>query len=877
MNIIALSPQTDYWEIQYQDGKKRLLSGTVAERLVTLDKIVEESAVSGAAITESIIIKIDDKQVDLADYLSKKYQKPFIYSSISDYEQAKENWLWSIEDTYLKQGNDAYTSESLLTVGNGYIGIRGTTPEMLISDDSYPALYIAGLYDEATSNIDGNKITNEDFVNAPNLQRMFIKVGNEVVDLVHQEIINFTRHLDLKTGLFTSEATVKLRDGKRLKINSKRVANMAKVHEYSVQYAVTPINFSGELHFVSEARGDVYNYNVARYRDLNRQHLHVTHQTVEDNTVTLTAQTLESHIDITQMAQLFIPDELDNSEISASRDGENIMQELVFNATEGSTYTFDKTVWVTTSMTKDVPTPIELPDFNKSYRQSKKAWQELWQKSHVAIAGDDYAQRLLNLNTFHVLVSASPNAYKEALGSGLTARGLHGEAYRGHVFWDELYILPFYVMHFPETARELLRYRYLRLDEAKKAAKDAGYDGAMFPWQSGRDGSEQSQSRHLNPMSKQWTPDNSRLQRHVSLAIAYNVWLYWINTHDDAYMEEEGLELLQEITKFWQSTLVLSDDGLHYDIKHVMGPDEFHEQYPNAIEAGLTNNAYTNVMVAWLFKTMQEFMNAFPRWFESHTGDIEIDGQELDSLRKKLNLEINPEGLIAQYAHYFDLEDINWDDYRDKCQNIQRMDRILEAEGKDINAYKVAKQADTMMLFFNLGVNRVTQLLAELGYDLPENYVEKNFDYYLNHTSHGSTLSRVVFAALAGHLGKTDVMWQLYREALVSDYDDIQGGTTAEGIHLGVMASTIIFPLTVFMGIELTNEQLAIQPELPEQCQLLSFTIQKQQVHYEVSLDHQTLMITSDKNSDILVQDKKLSLKAGEARQINIGKEDTND
>lgn len=148
-------------------------------------------------------------------------------------------------------------------------------------------------------------------------------------------------------------------------------------------------------------------------------------------------------------------------------------------------------------------------------------------------------------------------------------------------------------MHFPETAKQILMYRYDRLGAAKEAAKEAGYQGAMFPWQSGLEGTEQSQEIHLNPMTGNWDKDFSRLQRHVSLAVAYNIWLYWNNTHDQKYMEEYGAEMLLEIARFWQSAAEYDETTGKYSIDKVMGPDEFHETYPGTEEGGLKNNAYT--------------------------------------------------------------------------------------------------------------------------------------------------------------------------------------------------------------------------------------------------------------------------------------------
>ncbi|HCE12199.1 MAG TPA: glycoside hydrolase family 65 protein, partial [Enterococcus sp.] len=466
----------------------------------------------------------------------------------------------------------------------------------------------------------------------------------------------------------------------------------------------------------------------------------------------------------------------------------------------------------------------------------------------------------------------SPNAYQDSLDASITARGLHGEAYRGHIFWDELFILPFYIVHFPDTAKEILRYRYRRLAAAKTDAKKAGYQGAMFPWQSGLDGSEQSQELHLNPISGEWKEDHSRLQRHVSLAIAYNVWQYWHNTKDKQFMADYGLELMLEIAHFWQSAATWDQEAQRYFIDKVMGPDEFHENYPNSEIGGLKNNAYTNMMVVWLFEEIDHLQAEIDT--DIFTGILQkteltpADLNTMADIRTKLGLEIDADGIIAQFEGYFQLEDLDWDHYKKTYGNIYRMDRILNAEGKSADSYKVAKQADSLMIFYNFSKQQVNQILTDLDYELPSDYVEKNLNYYLQRTSHGSTLSRIVHAQLAAMVDDQELAWSLYQEALSSDYRDIQGGTTAEGIHAGVMAATLFIPLTTFAGIDLRERLVQIAPNLPKAWASLAFSLHIRGVHYQINVTHETLTITVDQPETILVKGKEYQLSPQEPQTI---------
>src|SRR5699024_2060740 len=193
-----------------------------------------------------------------------------------------------------------------------------------------------------------------------------------------------------------------------------------------------------------------------------------------------------------------------------------------------------------------------------------------------------------------------------------------------------------------------------------------------------------------------------------------------------------------------------------------------------------------------------------PETFKTVQEKTEVSDELLETMaliKHQLALEINEDGIIAQFEGYFDLKDLDWDHYRKEYGNIYRMDRILNAEGKSADAYKVSKQADSLMIFYNFGKDQVDTILDDLNYQLPEDYVTSNLHYYLARTSHGSTLSRVVHAQLAAMVDNQKLAWDLYQEALYSDYRDIQGGTTAEGIHAGVMAATLYIPLTTFAGL----------------------------------------------------------------------------
>jgi alpha,alpha-trehalase len=411
---------------------------------------------------------------------------------------------------------------------------------------------------------------------------------------------------------------------------------------------------------------------------------------------------------------------------------------------------------------------------------------------------------------------------------GVPARGLHGEAYRGHIFWDELFIFPFLNLRLPEITRALLKYRYRRLPEARAAAAAAGYRGAMFPWQSGSNGREENQVLHLNPKSGHWLPDHTHLQRHVNAAIVYNVWQYCQVTRDVEFLSHFGGELILEIARFWASIAHYNADLDRYEILGVVGPDEYHTAYPGATAPGLNNNAYTNVMAVWVLCRALDVLELLP---EDRCAELreklEFTEQECkrwEEISRKMRIVFHRDDIISQFEGYDQLDEFDWEGYRGTYGNIQRLDRILEAEGDTPNRYKCSKQADVLMLFYLFSADELAELFERLGYSFPYETIPRNIAYYMDRTSHGSSLSQIVHAWVLTR-GDRERSWQLLTQALESDVADVQGGTTPEGIHLGAMAGTIDVLQRGYTGIEIRGDILYLHPCLPQELTALRLDI----------------------------------------------------
>jgi trehalose/maltose hydrolase-like predicted phosphorylase len=748
--------------------------------------------------------------------------------------------------------------ESICTLGNGYFATRGAAEETTAGGPNYPGTYVAGGYNRLESEVAGRTIENEDLVNWPNwLCLSFRAEGDDWFHVDSVDLLEFQQQLDLRQGIL--ERRVRFRHGadRETTLVSRRLVHMGQPHLAAIQWELTPHNWSGPIEIRSALDGTVTNQGVERYRGLSSRHLEVigTDRVGEDG-ICLTVQTNHSFIRMVQAArtQAFVEDEHASPERRTTEEQEIVEQRLVVECARGKPLRVEKVVALFTSRDFAISEPATAArdavtragTFSELCRTHVVAWKRLWNRADIEIhGGNGQSQLVLRLHVFHLLQTTSFNSVD--LDAGVPARGLHGEAYRGHIFWDELFIFPFLNLRVPELTRSLLMYRYRRLPAARRLAQESGNRGAMFPWQSGASGREESQMIHLNPRSGRWIPDNTFCQRHVNAAIAYNVWQYFQVSGDIEFLSFHGAEMLLEIARFWASVATYNVQRDRYEIHDVVGPDEFHTQYHDSDTPGLKNNAYTNITAAW---SLHRALCALDWLAEDRRAELveqlAIGDEELrqwDAISRRMYVPFHDDGIISQFEGYEDLKELAWDRYRDKYGDIQRLDRILEAEGDSPNRYKASKQADVLMLFYLFSSEELAALFERLGYAFDPGIIPRSVDYYIARTSDGSTLSRVVHAWVLARSDR-ERAWQLFGRALQSDIGDIQGGTTSEGIHLGAMAGTVDLIQRCHTGIEMRDEILWFNPCLPKELVEVRLRIQYRGHWLRVRVAQQQLAIT---------------------------------
>jgi alpha,alpha-trehalase len=770
--------------------------------------------------------------------------------------------------------------EALCTLGNGYFATRGAAPEAKADDVHYPGTYLAGGYNRLTTDIEGRTVENEDLVNLPNWLSLTFRIGGgDWFDLRKVDILAYRQELDLKRGLLIR--TVRFRDSedRRTTLTSQRFVHMSSQHYAGLETTLTPENWAGRLEIRSALDGSVVNAGVERYRQLANKHLvPLETGTVGGDGIWLKVLTNQSRIEVALAARTRVT--LDGQPVAAQgspiQQADYIAQGFACDVAAGGKVTIEKTVSLFTS--RDHTISESGLEARKAIRRAGRfdellashvlAWKHLWERCDIEVADGEIMQLILRLHIFHLLQTASLNTID--LDVGVPARGWHGEAYRGHIFWDELFIFPFLNLRLPDITRALLYYRYRRLPEARAAARDAGYRGAMYPWQSGSNGREESQKLHLNPHSGRWIADKSHLQRHISAAIAYNIWQYYQVTCDTEFLYFYGAEMFVEIARFWASIATYNSELDRYEILGVMGPDEYHDAYPDAEEPGLNNNAYTNIMAVWVLCRALEVLNMLPsQRKQALCEDLHIQQEEIENwedISHKMRVVFHGDGIISQFEGYDRLAEFGWERYRKKYGNIQRLDRILEAEGDSPNHYKASKQADVLMLFYLFSADELRELFNRLGYPFEYETIPKNVRYYLQRTSHGSTLSRLVHSWVLARSDRPR-SWRLFTEALESDVADIQGGTTPEGIHLGAMAGTVDLMELGYTGIEVRADVLWFNPCLPDDVTCLFMQLRYRQHSLEVHLTRKRLKVSTCKD---LLKPIKLGFK-GKVHQLEPG------
>ncbi|PRP80292.1 Trehalose-6-phosphate phosphatase [Planoprotostelium fungivorum] len=812
---------------------------------------------------------------------------------------------WTLHLDYNTEPKQKRLSQTLSTLGNGYFATLGAPEESMPKEEKerYAGTYLAGGYNRVTTQIKDKKIETEEFVNLPDWTRLTWKLKDSNEWFTQQGKYKIEREdvrLNIKLGVLVRKAKIRTPEGERMTINSQRLVHMGKPHVAVIKYSISSESYEGPITLRSSLIGSVRNRGASRYAEITDKHWNIvekgTFQTGGTQSIYLTAQTNGTRLLVSWAARtrLYLgTNQIEPKSIQVVEDEEDIHQDITFDIAQGQSIVAtlfttrdrgildpqeaaqtemisqekERTRYYTLLSTQEMMRESYWKNFElsiqmdgqethdtveeeeeKSQQLRRVGKERLYGVRHSHMVNryneDELSQDLqfiLRFNLFHLSQNCNTNI--SGGDASIPARGLTGESYRGHIFWDEIFVTKALLGKSADIAKTLLWYRYYRLPAARVIAREMGRNGACYPWQSGSSGREETSRIHFNYVSNEWYPDLSWHQRHVNIAIFYNFYQYAMHTDDSIFTLLYGSEVMIEIARFWSSMCEFNEKTGRYDIKHVMGPDEFHEKYPNAPveEAGVTNNAYTNIMVSWLMDKTLELLEQLPvlRTKELRK-QFNISDDELKKwkhITQRLTVVFHEDLIISQFEGYDQLKELDWEEYRQKYKNIGRIDLILKAEKDSSDNYKLAKQADTVMLFYLLSHEE------RMGYAYSIDLIYKTIRYYFDRCTHGSTLSLVVYSYVLYPFNPEEA-WHMYKQFVASDVVDVQGGSSAEGIHVVPMAASYNMLYYQILGIEPKDSVLTINPRLPKEM----IRIKTQYIYggkmAQFDVDHNQLKVT---------------------------------
>lgn len=685
---------------------------------------------------------------------------------------------WRIEQEGFDPARE-HAVESLFTVGNGYLGVRGALDAPL--SGSQGDLLVAGVYDRKQATRPYSELEflgggrddapDAELVSAPFPFRVRLAVDGVALDLAGPHWREHRRALDLRPGVLRAHDVYETEPDRRTVVRTRRCASLDDRHLLLQEITVCLENHSGTLDLDASLADP----------DLATSHPHL---------VPLEAGPPDPGLDVHRFTTRASGIEICLvARTTLAGSGRDAVRWRVAAAI-GEALTFRR--WVVVYTSRDTADPraaaleraraLRHEAFEGALDAHAAAWTRIWERADVRIAGSPATEQALRFNAYH-LVSAADHDPRVSVG----ARALTGRAYEGHVFWDvEIFKLPFYLHTCPEIARSLLGYRHHTLDGARRRARGLGHPGACYAWESTASGDDVTPTTiRLKTTGKEIPIFTGTQQIHVTAAVAHAVWRYWQATGDRAFLRDAGVEILAETARFWASRS--TRDGGRYRIRGVVGPDEYHHS--------VDDNAYTNWMARFNLETAvraagwlrSEDARAWGALAERLALGADEPGQWAAVARDLHCPGPDARGVIEQFAGFFDLEDYplpREERFRAPISRLFDWDRI--------NRLKVVKQADVLMLL---------HLFPDA---FPPEVVAANYRYYEPLTDHGSSLSPGIHAAVAARLGLREDAERYWRESLWLDLSNAMANS-ALGVHPACMGATWQALVFGFLGVRFTD------------------------------------------------------------------------
>jgi len=694
--------------------------------------------------------------------------------------------------------------ETIFTLGNGFLGSRGILEEGYAQ--GYAGTYIAGIYDRSEGQ-------SYEIVNAPNPIRVEIIVNGKKLSKQSMQVVEHRRILDLQKAIL-QRCSIFTDSGERYEYESMRFFSLSDMHIGVMTFSLALLD--ADAHVIVKIAIDGSTRNELRAVGGPIKHYSVTQASNLGNEISyLEAKTN----DLSIVIGLAIGCEMKNSmpELGTTArsytDEESVIQEFSFDGKKGSKYQFNSYISIYTSRElKHSPKTDCLSGVRMAkqlrvsglLKRHANAWARRWEYSDIKVDGDQLIQKALRFDIYHLLIIAPP----EDLDVSIAPKALSSEWYNGHIFWDtEIHMLPFFTYTQPKVARDFLKYRYRRLEQARKGALGQRYKGVLWPWESASSGKDETPQTWVNFDGTKIPVYNSIREHHIVSDVTYAVLSYYEASGDEEFMLQYGAEMIFEAARFWASRNIYDSRKKQHVIKEVIGPNEFQES--------VDNNSYTNYMAKWVLKSGHELYyslkNKHPRILRTITNKIELQAQEVNiwkELADKIVFLIDSKGLIEEFEGYFGKKDITISEWDENNMPVWPC-AVKLAEAKET---QLIKQADVMLLLylfsndFSLDVKKI------------------NLEYYEKRTVHKSSLSIPSYAIIALEIGDVEKAYRQFTLAATSDLNNIYRNTD-HGVHAAAIGGAWQVAICGFGGIRLRKGMLVVNPTLPNHWNKMRFRL----------------------------------------------------